>query len=995
MLCNVQDKLWAKHQMLRKAGVPEEVPVDDACEECHLLHAQGFSFLTWEELVQMSETSPTIGKAIQQARVVNQGAVKDFFDAKLDSVVQVGYKIKKCARLLTRSEFKDLTGHDLTRAAVKAVVQTVEAVNEDGQATELFALVKDETRPYTTIEAFQLSLNELSTARMPKHLFPDQGSMTMRACASAARKKAGMQVLASGTLLSMDEMLAKMKEKMPAKAKAKDSDDDDSEVEAAASTSVGPKGPILSEVLQGSGSKKRKKKGKAGAIDQKGKAPEKGLESGFGIVTPTKPEGQRKSNVCEESDLDEEEDQDAVGDLADAMSVSMMDDGGPTGTLIGNNAKAHGWILKLPLRGVLNDEKIGREKRFALKWLLKVTKEGLIGVGDASQLKSHLALVDICEKLTAKALPALTEEELRQSLHPICEAKVDIPPSVIDALLYRRLAVLIKHCEKPSKESFAALASVLKPPCEEKPCSMDVFEPTLAGLARHKDVKEMVVLFNKVIFKEILLPRVAAGADEAQFVKLMSCTFLQELEDSIATATGLWATTLFDATVVWRALAALTATGITGATAVSEVTDLQQGGAKRGQGTVMHEFSKKIEATEYYNKAMQHYLQKSVHLTRFRDTLARWEKIPDCDRLGERLDTATAMCKDLATLQTVFAPSDIKGFLTRGMAYVKAIFGELKNEQGYESGGEILSKSLKMMEEALLAYPADDALIKFNVLLTNASKGLAAKQQIANVTGIIHRLPSVLEASAPQIDAWRTDLRKSVVFVSSLPDEEAMASLPVLAALAIRATSDATTHSQALVCVDGTTLLSKFCDKTLALKENATVALEVKTLQTLVADVVAARHSLTAFTVLGPSLSARCGKDSDQMAVASLWRATERLSTAMDVATKVLKNNANAVHGGLSAVHAGAIGLLKSARESRDEAIAYLADMCNKRGRQSVDKLKALACGTDDNIPWHRNMWDESYTALAEHAAKGLLKADGALLVEANKRCKEALRILF
>ena len=80
------------------------------------------------------------------------------------------------------------------------------------------------------------------------------------------------------------------------------------------------------------------------------------------------------------------------------------------------------------------------------------------------------------------------------------------------------------------------LASVLKPPCEEKPCSMDVFEPTLAGLARHKDVKEMVVLFNKVIFKEILLPRVAAGADEAQFVKLMSCTFLQELEDSIATA---------------------------------------------------------------------------------------------------------------------------------------------------------------------------------------------------------------------------------------------------------------------------------------------------------------------------------------------------------------------------------------------------------------------------------------------------------------------------
>ena len=94
MFCNVQDKLWAKHQTLRKSGVPEEVPVDDACEECHLLHAQGFSCLTWEELVQMSDSNPTISKATQQARVVHQGAVKDLFDAKLDSVVQVAYEIR-------------------------------------------------------------------------------------------------------------------------------------------------------------------------------------------------------------------------------------------------------------------------------------------------------------------------------------------------------------------------------------------------------------------------------------------------------------------------------------------------------------------------------------------------------------------------------------------------------------------------------------------------------------------------------------------------------------------------------------------------------------------------------------------------------------------------------------------------------------------------------------------------------------------------------------
>jgi len=196
---------------LKKNGVDELTPASDKCEECWLLYSKCMTFLPWDEACKLNDENESFAKGVAEARAVNQGAPKNFFESAVTHESQVGYRFERHGIIMTAREVKAAFEADLTKASVRNVVPMCEVLSENGLDFEKVAILADPSRPYRTITSYACQGNSNQESRM-KHdemLFSGQGSAVSEFCVRQQQQRVGQHVL-SGTLPTMEQLKQKL-----------------------------------------------------------------------------------------------------------------------------------------------------------------------------------------------------------------------------------------------------------------------------------------------------------------------------------------------------------------------------------------------------------------------------------------------------------------------------------------------------------------------------------------------------------------------------------------------------------------------------------------------------------------------------------------------------------------------------------------------------------------------------------------------------------------
>ena len=633
------------------------------------------------------------------------------------------------------------------------------------------------------------------------------------------------------------------------------------------------------------------------------------------------------------------------------------------------------WVIKLCILKILLGIKLGRQERHADAWLSRGFAKHGPTWSDGLQLKEHLKLVQVAKAMSIDHIAGLQNEELEAYLVQL--AHFELPPSLKEQLLLRRVASLHKSCDVQSatgdQSVYEELATCLLPPCELTLNTFGPKHPTLAGLADHRPCRDLRALFLKLMFKQIVIPAVGAGSASSEFVMRFSKVVVRKMEAAMDSVSDEWAETFFDSLTALRSCVAVLTPGIPSATADSELEDVESSALKRGIDTMIAQFAKVWNNTSFYCEATTRYWKKAVGLKAHATLLTRWEQ-PDLDEdLRTLVPQLMVMCKDMCVLLATFAAKDLTAYLRR--CEVAVCVASKKAREAVASAAGTASTNADLLLQTQLMLTEVGKVIAIGPIILEERRLVGALLQGAMVADASQQLDDVLgNFSGRDVADWieKFDKAIKVVPVPSNRGRTLATSVCSGLILLIRDKDESSECVDARVLLGAAGRVSQFCDTADATKHKSLIKLMSMSLE--LCDLTDDYESL------GKSIAVRCNSDTGHQKITGMIRGKQRLEECW-------KENSAAYSAEWLRTHTGDIPcLIQLASDHVQKAGNYVCKLQSGALVASARQLQKFAGGASDGSLWHADLIEgATYDAIEEIAKVQLLGQDGPAIVKLVK----------